>query len=107
MKICWNCWDGIDEYSHLIVLYWGTSAGQRAPTDQGSSHGPQGTSARGIFGTRMPGPAQSRAHDHGAPDRPGGQCSARDGLDAINNSPVIDIKPHVPELSPKASAHAG
>lgn len=94
--------DGIEEYSHVIVLYWGheiPGAGRRLEKihPAGREEYPQ----KGIFATCSP-----------ARPNPVLMTVARllerkenrlfvSGLDAIDTSPVLDIKPYVPEMYPK------
>jgi tRNA-Thr(GGU) m(6)t(6)A37 methyltransferase TsaA len=89
--------DNLDEFSHLIVLYWmhQLAAGRQLPL---KVH-PMGKSELplvGRFATRSP----SRPN-------PVGQATVRllerrdnilkvKGLDAIDGTPVIDIKPYLP-----------
>ena len=89
--------DGLEEFSHIIVLYW---MHQRAATGQPPTKvrpmGKQKLPLMGVFATR-------------SPDRPNpvGKATVRllqrqgntlkiKGLDAIDGTPVIDIKPYLP-----------
>lgn len=89
--------DNLDEFSHIIVLYW---MHQRAATGQPPTKvrpmGKQKLPLVGVFATR-------------SPDRPNpvGKATVRllqrqgntlkvKGLDAIDGTPVIDIKPYLP-----------
>ena len=87
--------DNLDEFSHIIVIYWmhkstGTKAKKVRP------RGNKALPLMGVFATR-------------APDRPNpiGKTTVRllkregnlltvEGLDAIDGTPVIDIKPYIP-----------
>lgn len=94
--------DGIDEYSHLIVLYWG----HQVP-DSGrllTKVHPMGRKELprvGIFGTRSPARPNPVLMTTVRLTGREGNVLRVTGLDAINNSPVIDIKPHVPERQPQ------
>jgi tRNA-Thr(GGU) m(6)t(6)A37 methyltransferase TsaA len=89
--------DNLDEFSHLIVLYWmhELPAGRQLPLKV-HPMGKSGLPLVGRFATRSP----SRPN-------PVGQATVellerRDnilkvkGLDAIDGTPVIDIKPYLP-----------
>ena len=87
--------DNLDEFSHIIILYWIHLSRGPAPTKV-HPRGNPGNALMGVFATR-------------SPDRPNpiGKSTARllrrrdnvltvQGLDAIDGTPVIDIKPHIP-----------
>ena len=89
--------DGLEEFSHIIVIYWmhRASAPVQVPTKI-HPRGRQELPLVGIFATR-------------APYRPNpvGETTVRllerqgnilkvEGLDAIDGTPVIDIKPYIP-----------
>lgn len=94
-----ECLEGLEEFSHIIVVYWmhRVPTGGRPP---GKIH-PRGRADLplvGLFATR-------------APYRPNplGVCVARlkerngnilrlVGLDALDETPVLDIKPYMPRL---------
>jgi len=94
-----ECLEGLEDFSHIIVVYWmhRVPAGERPP----SKVHPRGRADLplvGLFATR-------------APHRPNplGVCVARleqrkgnilqvVGLDAIDGTPVVDIKPYMPRL---------
>ncbi|MFC1912529.1 tRNA (N6-threonylcarbamoyladenosine(37)-N6)-methyltransferase TrmO [Chloroflexota bacterium] len=87
--------DNLDEFSHIIVLYWmHRSSGQ--PPKKVRPMGKPGLPLVGLFASR-------------APHRPNpiGKTTVRllkresnvlkvKGLDAIDGTPVIDIKPYIP-----------
>ena len=88
--------DGVDEFSHLIVLWWL----DRMPDEQVPLHlHPQRDETLprvGLFATRTP----ARPNPIGVQVV---ELLAREGevltvrhLDALNNSPVLDIKPYLP-----------
>ncbi|MEM2122834.1 MAG: tRNA (N6-threonylcarbamoyladenosine(37)-N6)-methyltransferase TrmO [Candidatus Bathyarchaeia archaeon] len=89
---------GVDQYSHLIVLYWihlrDTVKDRKTLTVTPRRH--KGAPEMGVFGTRSP----SRPN-------PIGLCVARlerlkgtilniKDLDAYEGTPIIDIKPYIP-----------
>lgn len=96
--------DGLEEFSHLIVLYW---MHQAACGEVPLKVHPMGTPELplvGLFATR-------------SPDRPNpiGKATVRllkrrgnilrvKGLDAFDGTPVIDIKPYIPGCDTAANA---
>jgi len=87
--------DNLEEFSHIIVLYWLHKSPHRAPKKVHPKGNP-GTEPMGVFATR-------------SPDRPNpiGKTTVRllerkdnvlkvQGLDAIDGTPVLDIKPYIP-----------
>ncbi len=89
--------DGIEEFSHLIIVFW-IHKNSDKPREIRKVHpgGLKNMSLKGIFATRSP-----------ARPNPIGITTVRlierrenvlvvDGIDAINDTPVIDIKPHLP-----------
>jgi tRNA-Thr(GGU) m(6)t(6)A37 methyltransferase TsaA len=90
--------DGIDDYSHLVVLYWGHQVPESGRLltrvhPMGRKEFPK----VGIFGTRSPARPNPVLMTTVRLKGREGNVLRVTGLDAINNSPVIDIKPHVPE----------
>ena len=97
--------DGLEEFSHLIVLYWMhqvTATGQ-VPIKVHPG-GKQELPPVGLFATRSP----SRPN-------PIGKATVKllkrqnnilmvEGLDAIDGTPVIDIKPYIPGYDSAANA---
>ena len=89
---------GIGDFSHIIVLYWmhQVSAEQRRLT-QVHPRGKRELPLTGIFATRSP----ARPNPIGL--RMVRLLEQRDnvlkvqGLDAFNGTPVLDIKPYLPE----------
>jgi tRNA-Thr(GGU) m(6)t(6)A37 methyltransferase TsaA len=84
----------IERYSHLFILYWMDRANRNA-----LSATPPGThTERGVFATRSP----HRPNPVGIGvvdllDVSGRTLLVR-GLDALDGSPVLDVKPYVPSL---------
>jgi len=87
--------DGLKDFSHIIVLYWMHLANQGTEHLKGHPRGDTSTS-KGVFALR-------------SPDRPNpiGKSTVRlleikgnvlrvQGLDAIDGTPVLDIKPFIP-----------
>jgi tRNA-Thr(GGU) m(6)t(6)A37 methyltransferase TsaA len=96
--------DNLDEFSHIIVLYW---MDRLAPEAQPLKVRPRRDTTRplvGLFATR-------------APRRPNpiGKATAKmlgrerniltvSSLDAVDGTPVIDIKPYLPDYDVAAGA---
>jgi len=88
---------GIDEFSHIIVIYWmhKTPASQRSIMKVHPKRNPN-LPLVGVFATRSP----ARPNPIGIATVKLLEC--RDnilkviGLDAIDGTPVLDIKPHIP-----------
>ena len=87
--------DNLDEFSHIIVIYWMHQQLGPAPKKVRPMGNPE-RSLMGVFATRSP-----------ARPNPVGKATVRllqrqdnilkvKGLDAIDGSPVIDIKPYIP-----------
>jgi tRNA-Thr(GGU) m(6)t(6)A37 methyltransferase TsaA len=87
--------DSLDEFSHIIVLYW-MHRSDRQPPLKIHPRGKAELPLVGLFATR-------------SPNRPNpvGKATVRllerrdnilrvEGLDAIDGTPVIDIKPYLP-----------
>ena len=97
--------DGVEEFSHIIVLYWMhriAATGELPPKVH--PRGRQEIPLVGLFATR-------------SPQRPNpiGVATVRllkrrdnilrvEGLDAIDGTPVIDIKPYLPGYDSAANA---
>ena len=89
--------DGLENFSHIIVVYWMHQlATSGAPPTKVHPRGRQELPLVGLFATRSP-------HR----PNPVGVITVRllerrdnilrvEGLDAIDGTPVIDIKPHLP-----------
>ena len=92
-----DCLEGIEDFSHLIILFWTNKVPNKArQIKKVHPAGLKEMPIRGIFATR-------------SPVRPNPICKTTvrlierkgttlivEGLDAIDNTPVIDIKPHLP-----------
>ena len=94
---------GLEEFSHIVVVFWlhRATAGRRPG---GKTH-PQGRAdlpSVGLFSTRSPyrpnpiGVTVSRLVERR------GNVLVVTGLDAIDGTPVLDIKPHLPPREPLA-----
>jgi tRNA-Thr(GGU) m(6)t(6)A37 methyltransferase TsaA len=88
--------DGLEEFSHIIVLYWMHRASSQRLSLKVHPMGRKDVPVKGIFAVRTP-------------NRPNriGKSTVRllqrqknvlrvQGLDALDGSPVLDIKPYMP-----------
>ena len=99
--------EGLEEFSHLIVLYWMHQADSKGPLP--SKIHPrrnQKLPLVGRFATRSP----SRPNPIGKAtvkliERQGNILKVQ-GLDAIDSTPLIDIKPYIPEYDSAKDARA-
>ena len=88
--------DNLDDFSHIIVLYWMHRATSRQVQTKVRPGGKPELPLLGLFATRTP----------NRPNRVGmamvrlverrGKVLGVKGLDAIDGTPVIDIKPYIP-----------
>lgn len=92
-----ECLDGIEDFSHIIVFFWTNKVPDSArQIKKVHPAGLRKMPIKGIFATR-------------SPVRPNPICQTTvklierkddtlivTGLDAIDNTPLIDIKPHIP-----------
>jgi len=97
--------DGLEEFSHIIVLYWmhGIVVTGQVPTKV-HPRGKQELPEVGLFATRSP----KRPNPVGMTTVRLLQCQGNtlkvEGLDAIDGTPVIDIKPYIPGYDSVTSA---
>ncbi|MFW9987548.1 MAG: tRNA (N6-threonylcarbamoyladenosine(37)-N6)-methyltransferase TrmO [Candidatus Odinarchaeota archaeon] len=92
-----ECLDGIEDFSHLVIIYWTHKTPEEArQIKKVHPAGQKKMPIKGIFATRSP-----------VRPNPIGIISVKliernknilivEGLDAINKTPIIDIKPHLP-----------
>ena len=93
--------DGIEEYSHITVLYWGHKVPEESRSvDRVHPMGRTDIPKMGIFSTCSPArPNPVLATVVRLHARRGNVLEVA-GLDAVDGSPVIDIKPYVPSRYP-------
>ena len=87
--------DNLDDFSHIIVICWMHQAGGQVPMKV-HPKGKDGLPLVGLFATRSP----NRPNPVGKATvrllkRQGSVLRVK-GLDAIDGTPVIDIKPYLP-----------
>ncbi len=88
--------DNLDEFSHIIVLYWMHQAATGQLPTKVHPMGKQELPLIGLFATRSP----NRPNPIGKATvrllkRQGNILKVK-GLDALDGTPVIDIKPYIP-----------
>ena len=92
-----ECLDGMEEFSHIMVLYWA----HQIPADgrhltKVHPAGRKDFPLVGVFATRSPArPNLICVTTVELMERKGNVLKVK-GLDAVNGSPLIDIKPHLP-----------
>jgi tRNA-Thr(GGU) m(6)t(6)A37 methyltransferase TsaA len=96
--------DGLEAFSHILVLYWMHRAAEAEPVRM--RRRPQGRADMpevGIFAQRArhrPNPIGVTAVELLSRDK--NRLVVR-GLDAINGTPVVDVKPYAPQFDRVAS----
>ncbi|MDX1608457.1 MAG: tRNA (N6-threonylcarbamoyladenosine(37)-N6)-methyltransferase TrmO [Candidatus Spechtbacterales bacterium] len=86
--------DGIEEYSHIVVLFWLDRAKQDDLLKVKVPYGPKDLNPQGVFATRIP----QRPNPIGVStvellSRAANMLHVI-GLDAFHGTPVLDIKPY-------------
>lgn len=89
--------DGVEEFSHLIVVYWMHKLpAKQQPPIKVHPKGDQSLSLTGVFATRSP----TRPNPIGVTVvkllKRRKNILEVAGLDAVNGTPVLDIKPYIP-----------
>lgn len=89
---------GLDGYSHIIVLFWIDRSGEwKMPEHHHKHHKPDHVK---VFATRMPvrpNPIGLSVVEVQEISYDGGRILIR-GLDALDRTPVLDIKPYIPDF---------
>lgn len=80
--------------SHIFVLLWFDRASRTTLT----GHPPGATQSRPVFATRSPHRPNPIGLDIGKVLEVEGRIIRVSGLDALDGTPVLDIKPYVPSL---------
>jgi tRNA-Thr(GGU) m(6)t(6)A37 methyltransferase TsaA len=88
--------DGLEEFSHIIVLYWMHRVTDREVPLKIHPRGDKELPLTGLFATRTPNrPNRIGKTTARLLQREGGILKVK-GLDALDGTPVIDIKPYIP-----------
>ena len=90
--------DNLDESSHIIVIYWMHRLASGPPPTKVHPMGNRGIPLKGVFATRSPNRPNPVGKTTVRLVQRQGNILRVEGLDAIDGSPVIDIKPYVPGL---------
>ena len=97
--------DGLDAFSHIIVLYW---MHQLATNEQFPNKihpmGKQELPLVGLFATRSPRRPNPLGKTIARLLQRQGNILKVTGLDTLNGTPVIDIKPYIPGYDSAAEA---
>lgn len=92
-----ECLDGIEDFSHLMIIYWTHKTPEDGRTiKRVHPAGLKEMPLKGIFATRSPVRPNPIALIAAKLIERKNNILVVEGLDAINNSPVLDIKPHLP-----------
>ena len=92
-----ECLDGIEDFSHLVILFWTHKTPPNArQIKRVHPAGLRKIPTKGIFATRSPVRPNPIAKTTVRLIERNGDTLIVEGLDAIDNTPVIDIKPHIP-----------
>jgi tRNA-Thr(GGU) m(6)t(6)A37 methyltransferase TsaA len=97
---------GIEDYSHIVILYWGHEI-----SDEGRElkkvhpMGNPDLPFAGLFCTCSPARPNPILMTVAELIEKSGNVLKVKGLDAINNSPVLDIKPYVSEFFPRKNTY--
>lgn len=90
--------EGLDSYSHMIVLYWIHKSDEwKMPKHHHHHHKPPNVK---VFATRMPvrpNPIDLSVVEILSFSSDNGRLSVK-GLDALNVTPILDIKPYIPNF---------
>lgn len=90
--------DGIDEFSHLMILYWAHMVhSEKRRTTRVHPLGSADFPLVGVFATHSPSRPNSILTSVVRLIGRDGNILRVTGLDALNDSPVLDIKPYLPE----------
>lgn len=94
-----ECLVGMEDFSHLMVLYWSHLVGEKGRTAKRvHPAGQKDLAMVGVFSTRSPArPNPICVTTVRLLGREGNVLKVR-GLDAVEDSPVIDLKPHLPSF---------
>jgi tRNA-Thr(GGU) m(6)t(6)A37 methyltransferase TsaA len=88
--------DGIEEFSHIIVLYWMHRAIREKKRLKTHPMGRTDVPEQGIFAVRTPNRPNPIGKSTVSLLERRGNILKIQGLDAIDGTPVIDIKPYIP-----------
>ncbi len=96
--------DGIEEFSHVIVLFWLHRLSEKEPSLKQRPMGQKGRPLKGLFALRTPNRPNPIGKTTARLLESRGNILKVEGLDALDGSPVIDIKPYMPGYDAAADA---
>ena len=91
---------GIDELTQIVVLYWG----DRSDRNILLANPPHSMETVGVFVSRSPARPNPILMNIAHILRIEGSKVIVKGMDALDGSPLLDIKPHISPLKPKTQA---
>ena len=92
-----DCLDGIEDFSHIVIMFWTHKVPDNArQIKKVHPAGLKEMPIKGIFATRSPVRPNPICKTTVKLIERKGTTLVVEGLDAINNTPVVDIKPHLP-----------
>ncbi len=99
--------NGIETFSHLIVLYWFHERGdfRNRSVLSVTPRRHEGAPEIGVFGSRSPSRPNPIGHCVVELLRREGNLLIVKGMDALKGSPLIDIKPYLPRADAFSDAH--
>lgn len=97
--------DNLDEFSHIIILYWIHKSRRPAPAKVRPRGNPD-NDLMGVFATRSPDRPNPIGKATAALLERRGNILKVQGLDAIDGTPVLDIKPYIPGYDSVENARA-
>ncbi|MGB9887818.1 MAG: tRNA (N6-threonylcarbamoyladenosine(37)-N6)-methyltransferase TrmO [Moorellales bacterium] len=93
----------VDQASHLVVLYWCHLASR----ERLKTRTPFGPEPRGVFACRSPGRPNPIAFCVAELVEVKGNRLVVRGVDAVDGSPLLDLKPYFPDLDSVPHARVG
>ena len=87
--------DDLDKFSHIIILYWIHRSRRPAPMKVHPRGDPE-KALMGVFATRSPSRPNAIGKATVKLRQRRGNILKVQGLDAIDGTPVLDIKPYIP-----------
>ncbi len=88
--------DGIEGFSHIIVLFWMHRLREKIPPLKQRPRGQLDRPLKGLFALRTPNRPNPIGKTTARLLERRGNVLVVEGLDALDGSPVIDIKPYLP-----------
>ena len=88
--------DGLEEFSHIIVIFWMHQANAREAPLKTHPWGREELPLTGFFATRSPNRPNRIGKTTVRLLRREGNILKVEGLDALDGTPVLDIKPYSP-----------